>query len=905
MSLFQCREWWNFKPDTPEECDTGCMVVCDIDNSGDEQNLKIVSGTFKGILRIFAPRTQGFRASDLRLEQDLGAPILQVAAGKFIPDSDELALAVLHPRLLVIYSVRANTAGFTEKTTKDDVYYSLDFIYKHTLTRTACNMCYGPFGKKKGGDSICVQSMDGQIFVLEQDCFAFARFLNNFLLPGPIAYVKEIDSIVTVNSEMQVECYKYRTLGTTVRGRQKESADIKEESADIKGGIDTLGLRSSRSKIQTAWSSNVGEHCLGVSSVQLAAEGARPISPTGRRVGELLLVGENTMFRIDTDGKMIDQRRFGYSPACFARFPVGSSATIDSKGERTGGKDHVVVASGHKSLLVYDEKQLLWSATCPFVPVEIAVGSFGGVRGMIVMLNDEGSISVTYMGTDPISQVTSMAETKELDYESMDEEHKRLLKIIRSSNSSHLEEPTDKITVQAEVPQTLDSGRINNEDAAVDEQGHQICVKVKLHIKYSGPGKVTDVVANLDTPEAIIVESNTLTIPTIQGSVGASSTTPVVYPVSFFVSRKVLPSNSKVEAVFSYTSPEGAPRTTYVSFSVPLCLVCRVVAPVNVATFAFNLQSNKECPALSTLFGDVFRPAAAAQPELVEQAEKVLTLNFYAGPDVTIRLSKTKTKFRIQSGTFESLWLVTNQFVRRLVSYCSRSQKSEGKGASGTEQGDYGGLQLTFPDPLPLKDFFRVLDAHFDIRIQIMTLEYALEAAAHQFRTVQKRLVARYKTKNPSPLLDLDLLLHDSFMRLNTLSDKMEVQKKALDVACSNLSCATHLLLLLIRFKFQLDSKNAYLLEAYLSPVIENDTDSQGWEERTKAAMLHLLRSVLVKSGTKNSMPALPMTLMSDTSKLKRNIQLVCERLSKGYRFVRASRKKGKGKSPMNKKTSK
>lgn len=38
--------------------------------------------------------------------------------------------------------------------------------------------------------------------------FAFSRFLNNFLVPGPLCYVPKIDSFVTVNSAMEVECYK-------------------------------------------------------------------------------------------------------------------------------------------------------------------------------------------------------------------------------------------------------------------------------------------------------------------------------------------------------------------------------------------------------------------------------------------------------------------------------------------------------------------------------------------------------------------------------------------------------------------------------------------------------------------------------------------------------------------------
>ncbi|GAB5359977.1 hypothetical protein AAMO2058_000588100 [Amorphochlora amoebiformis] len=190
---------------------------------------------------------------------------------------------------------------------------------------------------------------------------------------------------------------------------------------------------------------------------------------------------------------------------------------------------------------------------------------------------------------------------------------------------------------------------------------------------------------------------------------------------------------------------------------------------------------------------------------------------------------------------------------------------------------------------LPLKDFFRLIDEHFGVRIQIMTLEHALESAATQFRIVQKRLLSKYKHKSPSDLLNLDLLLKESFMRINTLAEKMEKCKTQLTVACAKLSCAIHLLLLLLRFKFGLDSKNAFLTEAFLSPDVADDTESQGWEERTKASILYVLKNILVKERPKGVAPPQTMNLMADTSKLKRHIQLFCDRLSKGLRLYKPS----------------
>ena len=46
---------------------------------------KIVTGSYHGMLRVYFPHQREYKIEDLMLEQDLGKPILQVAAGRFIP----------------------------------------------------------------------------------------------------------------------------------------------------------------------------------------------------------------------------------------------------------------------------------------------------------------------------------------------------------------------------------------------------------------------------------------------------------------------------------------------------------------------------------------------------------------------------------------------------------------------------------------------------------------------------------------------------------------------------------------------------------------------------------------------------------------------------------------------------
>ncbi|CAN0051280.1 unnamed protein product [Choristocarpus tenellus] len=84
MSLFQAREWWSVKLGHREEFDRGSMTLGNVDNDpGGEA--KVVTGSFQGVLRVHHPKQSEFRIENLLLEENLGAPILQVSIGRFIP----------------------------------------------------------------------------------------------------------------------------------------------------------------------------------------------------------------------------------------------------------------------------------------------------------------------------------------------------------------------------------------------------------------------------------------------------------------------------------------------------------------------------------------------------------------------------------------------------------------------------------------------------------------------------------------------------------------------------------------------------------------------------------------------------------------------------------------------------
>ena len=150
---------------------------------------------------------------------------------------------------------------------------------------------------------------------------------------------------------------------------------------------------------------------------------------------------------------------------------------------------------------------------------------------------------------------------------------------------------------------------------------------------------------------------------------------------------------------------------------------------------------------------------------------------------------------------------------------------------------------------------------------------------------IEKLLLVRLKDRNPAPLQNLELLFEGTCQQLLELADAVENAQQQLKFHGTRLSAGTRLLLLLIRLRFSLAPEDAELLEAHLSPLVE-ETPDQGWEERTDAALAHLLRTALDKSSkdTASSTATQQLTRPADAAKLKKHITLVCDRLHKGLR---------------------
>lgn len=841
MSLFQAREWWATGQDGNEETSYGNMTVCNIDNdsSGDD---KIVTASFAGVLRVYYPKQRGYKIDDLMLEKHLEEPILQIASGRFMASVKGLTLAILHPRRLAVYQVSTSKG----QGAMEAGYCSLIKGYERKLGRTAYNFCYGPFGQVQGKDFICVQSMDGQLEFLEQENFAFQRYLSNFLVPGPICYVAKIDSFLVATAAMEVDCYKYHTLNASEGSASREAKDEQTKHAK---------------KLQADWSLNLGEHMNEIFVARFSKS-----LPPGQE--DIIVLGEQSLFAITFSGTVRLMKHLDYNPSCARAFDAG----LDGSGAPT---HHLLVGTHQNSLMVYKEMQLLWAARAGAVPVSLAVGTFGGIKGFVVSLSDTCQLSVSYMGTDPPIAGVSAANNKELDYSAMDKEHRRLLKIIKQANSDKIVEPQHALVLRAQVPRELSSDvdheAVEDEaSCAQDEQGRFVSVVVKLFVSFQGNEDLTDISISFSHSPAFITTQSTIRLATLIGG----NRTPTALNVRFRVSKVLVPSSLDVTAVATLLMPRGEPRTAKTTFTLPLCLAGRVISPLNNKNFMLTLDTNRDPPQMSDIFRDILEPVWQTVPNIQATSGSMLTLLYYSGPDVTILVSKNAGRYRLQSGHFEALSLLSQELKVRLAAFYNQQANQQ-----ATD------FVMTFKELLPLADYFAALDMHHAVRLQLADLSERLEKNATQYRVIQKRLLAHFADKNPSPLQNLDVLLNDTYDALIAGGSEVQRVQQQLLQSANQLACDTTLMVFLIRCKYELDEENSALLMSMFSPG-HADLLEQGWEENVNASMMYLLRTTLAKSVKDSANVAQALTFARDTTKLKRHIQIVCDRLGKGLRLI-------------------
>lgn len=534
---------------------------------------------------------------------------------------------------------------------------------------------------------------------------------------------------------------------------------------------------------------------------------------------DVYVLGEHTLFGIKLSGHLKLQKKLDYVPSCMCIYD----------------EDAILIGSFSSHLLLYKGRKLFWAARMNSIPIHLKVANFD-IKGLILSLDEKGVAEVSYLGTNPMPYIVT-SSGKNVDIAEADKEYRR---IMGSLNDTAKMEPVENMEILVQVEDVRYVDHVY--DGYAGTEWGAVVSSVKLGLKFSGD-VAKDVCIHVSTPDNIECIDSPLFIPLMK------ATTPAITTLKF-LTKPNLPCNSLDGQINLTYVINNLPRTATSEFELPFFQICQQSKLQKEADYKITLTIKDPISSLSEIF-----------PDFKLETPNALSLKYFDGSHCTAILGKSGERCRLQGSSFHTLWLLSEQFSKRL-----------------TRQ------NLSFDEALPLQDFFSVIDKHLEARKSVKASEEELAKLTEQYTAIQKRLLVRFKDKNPAALNNLDYLLQLVHSQVAAAADSLESVQDELLVAGQQLSCAVSLILELLRLRFGLDDRNMEVIRSVISPHVQNY--ESGWEECTNAALTYLLRTKLAKSEKESKVSQTDLVVSENTDKLKKHITIVFDRISKGSRVA-------------------
>ncbi|KAH3751560.1 hypothetical protein DPMN_186127, partial [Dreissena polymorpha] len=601
----------------------------------------------------------------------------------------------------------------------------------------------------------------------------------------------------------------------------------REESQNVKSG----------KKVVPDWCFNLGEQALDLSVVTYQT--APP---------SIVVLGERSLFCLTETGQLRYMKKFDYDVSCFTPYASITEGTIN-----------YLLASHTHTLMIFQDVAMKWAAKLDQVPIMVRVGNFSDLKGVIVTLSDTGRVGCSYLGTDPALFIPPPVEARDLNYGDMDREMIQLQKVIKEQQAKSAIMPNltgkeEDLTINVHVSPNLDDVSMASGVEIDGEQVPSITVRIQLKSRL----KLEDVRLNIHVQWPLAANLTSFKIHTVDTGQPSESF------CAFFIRGKALPSDLSAHVSAKYISTTGAVRIASAQIKLPLKLIVKPVLPVKNAVHKITLDTNKPPANLNDIFPDLLGDNAGGQG-------LALGFQYFGGPVVTVLASKTSNRYRLQCDLFEGLWYVTRELALRLTNHFNK--------------GKVGGFSVYFSGQVPLNDYFDIIETHYEHRVNAENCKEMLAQRAAQFRVIQRRLLTRFKDKTPAPLQNLDTLLEGTYRQLIHLAETIQENDIHLEVASNALCCATNLFNFILKLWTNMSEEEFAVLQASVTPLVV-DTLEAGWEETVDASVTHLLRTTLAKSAKDQTLNPSPLRLPEDTSKVKKHIALLCDKLSKGARLL-------------------
>ncbi|KRZ36423.1 Protein PTHB1 [Trichinella pseudospiralis] len=766
MSLFQTKELWQCKLSDAADLSFMCLSVANLTGKSDQ----IIIGTSNGFLHIYEPCIKQEEISSLNPTDSHNGLLLKLSF--FVSDvvllynglfsnTSKLQLCILHQKSVAVYSLQERL----NKTFLHGKDYHLEILYEYPLSHNAYNMISGSLNGHDDSNFICVQSLDGVLYIFEQEMNVFSHYLPDFLLPGPLCFSNEVNLFLTVSSTWEVQTFKYEKI--LLNANRLSAA---ENKADEKKRL-----------LIPEWQYLLGERAVEVVAVEDPAA-----------LFSFIILGEQNLFCLSCNGALVTMKRLDYAPLCLHFYGM----TQDSK-------VRYITTTDDGTMLFYNDTTLRWAAKLPFVPLNLALGRIRGINGVIVTLSSTGSIHCVYLGTDPMIQQIKLKWHSTETYEKRLEVYKEMthkikrLKMKDGKVSNIIESKIQQKELNVDI---LIMNKFHKEYKSLIQFGAEEEPEPAFLIKVT-----TDTVKSLENQYLLFRSSDAVKIVPQLVHVPTAEKTCVQY-FKVFPVVGAIPVDSNIILEIYYNAENGEQKLWKENVDLPLLTFYDRCLTKKVARHKITFEINKPIVPLDKLFHELTGRGSTDENNAIG-----LRQIYGQGTPTFILASKSSTKYRIQSESLESLWFPTNEIIKRLRRIYSSDD-----------------FEIKLTSDIPLKEYFSIVENFVQLTEKRSAKRTLITKKAVQVRIVQRQFFIKLKDVHSGSLADLHQVLQQMNKEIIHLLEEHSKINALLKAALNALRAGNHLISTLICYSYNLKGRETESVTKVLE-ISPDDAFGENW----------------------------------------------------------------------------
>ncbi|XP_050344996.1 protein PTHB1 [Nymphalis io] len=617
MSLFKVKQWWSNEKSLSEVCDEGtqngkCIKVDRFNSHSDSDCLIVGQGS---LMKIYKPNSENDDSHSI-LESQLKDVVLQIETGKFIADSPDRQILILHSKSYAIYTLE-RTRGQIDVGEQN----VLSPVISHLFTRRAFSTTCGPFGYSKR-DLICIQALDGTLSFFDQDTFLFMCVFNDILIPGLVHFIPNSDQFIICKSTWIMEIYSYQQLGE----------------------LSELSTRPNRKNINIPqWIYNAGEEIISIQVIR-----------TSNSFSSIVAVGERHLYCFQDNGLMKFMIRFDYMPICFHAYLIGWYYEPNSR-------LLVMVASEDSKLYIYEGTSLLWSCDLTHRPISIARCYLNALPGGIVTLSTKGIIHVSFLGTEPDLNANGKPMNDMVDPDQIQDEldsvENSLQKVMdaRKEFDDENEEGDQIVNIKVEIGTPNDDPISNYPPNNIETL--QTCSMVVI-LSCVNPSSIQSIQITYDCVPPIACSDTALCFENVNGT--------KIIETQVYISNEADISDCGINIVISAVDIKGKIKIMSKRVLLPLKLYCVPVDNVVENNFKLSFKTNQPCLDLSEIFTEF------TKEDLASTIKNNLTFK-YRTSNKTVTVKADDDLYAIETNELSIMSPIFEYFVNNLKKHYARA----------------------------------------------------------------------------------------------------------------------------------------------------------------------------------------------------------------------------------------